>query len=223
MSYNWLTERDKEVYEYLCNNTRYVSTSQLAELFFRERMKDKKPISDPKKICRRRMSEIEKNLPGVQSFFRQANTDKIYTILPPKENIAAISRIEHSLRLNDLYIQIRKYAKEHGDKIYDFKIEPQIKGDIIPDILLIYQKGNKGRIFFIEYDRNTEAINKIKKKLERYDAYMMKQLYLSEDWQPSENGIKPSVVFICDNTARAERIRKLGATAYNDVTEILKY
>lgn len=52
MNYNWLTPRDQAVYDYLKHNAKYVTTSQLAEIFF---MKNEKgDIKNPRLICRRR-------------------------------------------------------------------------------------------------------------------------------------------------------------------------
>lgn len=220
MSYKWLTARDKDIYSYLLNNAKYASTSQLTELFFKTNDKGKN-IKNCKQICRRRLNALEENITEITSFYRQANSDKIYTVLPPKEHAAPLSRIEHSLSLNDLYIQIRAYAKRHGHTIHTFMIEPQIKDNIIPDILMIYVINKKARIFFIEYDTGSENMNRIKKKLDRYATYMMRQHYLSEDWQPAS--IKPEVAFITSNPKRMQSIQKLGTAAHTDVLQLLSW
>jgi hypothetical protein len=216
-----MTERDRRVYEYLKNNAKYVTTSQIAELFF-TRNSNGKAIKSSKLICRRRMATMERYLPDVQSFYRQANTDKIYTTTALKvENIVALSQIEHSLKLNDLYIQIREYADKNNHKIHTFRVEPTLKDGLIPDILLIYVKDKKARIFFIEYDRSTETLTRIKKKIERYELYMSKQLYLQEDWQPGT--IKPEVVFICEDQHRTTALQKRGIKACANIQSLLTY
>jgi hypothetical protein len=222
MNYNWLTARDREVYEYLLTKTKYATTSQLTELFFKTNNKGKS-IKNSKQICRRRMATLEKNITEIQSFYRQANTDKVYTILPPKEHIAPLSKIEHSLSLNDLYITIRKHAVKHGHTIHDFRVETPIKDGIVPDIILIYIINKRARIFFVEYDRNTEPLTRIRKKIDKYESYMGRQLYAGEDWQFTETIIKPQVVFITGSQARANKIQKLGVAAYTDITQILSY
>jgi hypothetical protein len=222
MNYNWLTPRDREVYEYLSKNTKYVSTSQLTELFFKVNSKGQ-ILRNGKQICRRRMAALEKNITEIQSFYRQANADKVYTILPPKEHIAPLSKIEHSLSLNELYIQIRKHAAKHGHTIHDFKVETTIKDGIVPDVILTYIINKRARIFFLEYDRSTEPLTRIKKKLERYESYMTRQLYQNEDWQTFDTVVRPQVVFVTESTSRAAKIQKLGAAAYTDVTQILMF
>jgi hypothetical protein len=215
-SFNWLTPRDKAVYDYLRNNTKYASTSQLTELFFKQNTHG--DIKNAKLICRRRLAALERNIPEIQSFFMQSNADKIYTIIPPKEYISALSKIEHSLKLNEIYIQVRDYAQQHGHTIYGFKIEPQLKDGIIPDVLLIYVINNRAKIYLIEYDTGSESLNKVRKKIDNYSTYFSRQHYLYEDWQPGQ--IKPEFVFVTTQ-ARAAKIQKMGVAAYSGAVQML--
>jgi hypothetical protein len=219
MKFNWLTERDHAVYEYLQNNAKYVTTSQLTELFFRKN--EKGEIKQAKLICRRRMKILEQNIPGVVSLFRQASSDKIYTISNGKEHISDLARIEHSIRLNDFFIELKRHSEEKNHQIYAFKVECKLKENIIPDILLIYIKNKMARIFFIEYDRGTEPLTRIKRKIDKYEVYFMKRLFLSEDWQPA--AIKPDLYFLCDKQSRADNIKALGVPAETSILNIVNF
>lgn len=218
-SYSWLTPRDEKVYDYLKNHAKFVSTSQLTELFFKEN--ENGIIKNSKIICRRRLAAIEKNIEEVKSFYRQRNTDKIYTITAKSDNIIPTSQIEHSLKLNDLYIQIKKYAKQNSHTIHNFIIEQSLSDKTIPDIILIYSINKRARIFLIEYDTGTETLTRIRKKIERYNLYFDRQLYLNENWQPTN--IRPQLCFISCSEARIKRILGMGVMAYDNITKLLNY
>lgn len=213
-----LTERDKRVWEYI-TKTRYVTTSQLAKLFFwyDEKGNRNKYAAD---ICRRRLKYMEENLP-ITSFYRGARDEKIYCIQKPaKEIMLTPGALDHSITLNDVMIKIKQHADRHKHTIFDFRIEPVLLNKLIPDILLIYVIHNKAKIFFIEYDRGTMTLNRIRKKLLQYKEYFDKKLYLDEDWQPDR--IRPSIVYLCESENRARHIKELGnIEVVTDITKIL--
>jgi len=219
INFRWLTERDKRVLEFL-NHAKYVSTSQISELFFKYR-DDGTENKNPEVICRRRMKTLEDNS-MVKSFYRQAGSDKIYTVQDVKvERIVTINQIKHSLELNDLYIKIKRYAGMTGHTIHDFYIERTLENGLIPDIILIYVIKGKAKILFLEYDRGTETLTRIKKKLENYKTYLDKQLYLDEDFQVSN--IRPEIWFICESERRSKNIGNLGARCTTKIESMLDW
>ncbi|MCM8900636.1 replication-relaxation family protein [Caldicoprobacter algeriensis] len=213
-----LTERDKKVWEYIAK-TRYVTTSQLAQLFFwyDENGKRNKYALD---ICRRRLKYMEENLP-ITSFYRGARSEKVYCLKKPgKEVMLTPGALDHSIELNDIMIKIKHHADRNKHNIVDFRIEPVLLNKVMPDILLIYEINKRIKIFFIEYDKGTMTLNRIRKKLLQYKEYFAKKLYLEEDWQPGD--IKPSIVYLCESEARAQNIRQLGSVdVVTDITKIL--
>jgi len=220
IDFNWLTERDKKVLEFL-SHAKYVSTSQITQLFFEENYHDGSKNKYADIICRRRMKVIADN--GlVKSFYRQANKDKIYTMQDVKlERIVTINQIQHSLELNDLFIEIHRHAKKNNHTIYDFYIEKPIQNKIIPDMILVYEIRHKAKIFFIEYDRGTETITRIRKKRKDYKTYFDKQYYLNEDWQVSN--IKPDLWYITKSEKRAKNIERLGINATTNIKNVLNF
>lgn len=219
INFRWLTERDKRVLDFLCR-ARYVSTSQLTELFFRYR-DDGTENKNPDVVCRRRMKVLEDNN-MVKSFYRQAGSDKIYTVHDVKvERIVTLNQIKHSLEINDLFIQIKRYAGYKGHTIHDFYIERPLLNGIIPDIILVYVIKGRAKILFIEYDRGTETLTRIRKKVENYKAYLDKQLYLDEDFQVSK--IRPEIWFVCESERRAKNIELLGVKCTTCIEKMLDW
>lgn len=213
-----LTNRDRQVWEYI-GKTRYVTTSQLAKLFFwyDEQGNRNKYAED---ICRRRMKYMEENLP-ITSFYRGARDEKVFCVQKPgKEIMLTPSAMDHSIELNDIFLKIKRHAERHKHTIFDVRIEPALLNRLMPDILLIYVIREKARIFFIEYDKGTMTLNRLKKKLIQYKEYFEKQLYLDEEWQPDR--IRPNIVYLCESEARARHIKELGnVDVVTDITKVL--
>jgi hypothetical protein len=73
-----------------------------------------------------------------------------------------------------------------------------------PDIFFIVTNAsNKGKVFYAELDRGTEAPKKFAKKVPSYEAFYHSELF-KEDW--NNQNIRPDILVLCDNINRIQRL-----------------
>lgn len=230
----WITERDKEVLKFIYFH-RFVSTNQLAELFFKYK-KNGELQKYPRGITRRRLLRYREE--GLIKSFYTSNTDMIHTIdekgvmvvasilgtnfnslyFNPKSDLIGIGLANHSLLLNDLYIDLLRACVATGGKIIEYKVEAlnrvnykykNKKRYFQPDAYMLYAPNKNKRIaypYFIELDLDTESPKKYSEKIEQYENY-----YDSRDYQSQYNSF-PKIVTVTITKARAERLKNYAKT-----------
>lgn len=230
----WITERDKEVLKFIYFH-RFVSTNQLAELYFK--YKDNGELQKyPKGITRRRLARYREE--GLIKSFYTSNTDMIHTIdekgvmvvasilgtnfnslyFNPREDLISIGIANHSLTLNDLYIKLLNHAKAKKGKIVEYKVESlnrvyyEHHGKQVffqPDAYMLYAPDKNKRIaypYFIELDLDTESPKRYSEKVELYEGY-----YDSRDYQSQYNSF-PKIVTVTTTKARRDRLKNYAKT-----------
>lgn len=230
----WLQPRDKEVLKFIYFH-RFSSTSQITEIFFKYQ-ENGELQKYPKCIARRRLAKYRDE--GLIKSFYTANTDMIHSInekgvmlvasilnttfsklyYNPREDLISIGIANHSLLLNDLYIDLLNHSNRLGGKIIDYKVEVLSRIDykykeknytLQPDVFMLYQPDIEKPTaypYFIELDLNTEAPKAYKEKVEKYERY-----YDSKDYQ-SQYSTFPKIVTITTNEARLKRLKNYAKT-----------
>lgn len=226
----WLRERDKKVIKFIYFH-RFVSTSQIADIFFKYTEKGT-IMKYPKNVARRRLQKYREE--GLIKSFYTSNTDMIHTIdekgvmlvasilgttfnklyFNPKEDLLSIGLANHSLLLNDIYITLMNAADKKGGKILEYKVEvlnrttftyKNRKYTFQPDAYMLYQPDIRKKLaypYFIELDLETESPKKYKEKVINYENY-----YDSRDYQSQYNTF-PKIITITNTKARADRLKK---------------
>lgn len=247
----WLQGRDEDVLKFIYYH-RFVSTSQIAEIFFK--YKDDGDLQKyPKGLARRRLLKYRNE--GLIKSFYTSNKDMIHSIdekgvyivasilnttfnklyFNPKEDLISIGLANHSLLLNDLYIKFLDHARATGGDIIEYKVESlnrisykyKNKNYIFqPDAYMLYKpKKEKGIAYpyFIELDLDTEAPKKYAEKIEQYERY-----YDSRDYQ-MQYSLFPKIVTITTTKARCERLKNFCKTKldwkyeiFSEATKVLR-
>jgi hypothetical protein len=130
-----------------------------------------------------------------------------------RENILQMGLMEHSLEINDFYINLSNYCRDHNYTIKTFQVERHNRRTFTynnqsytfqPDIFfVIVNSANRGKVFYVELDRGTEAPKKFAKKISAYEAFYRAEVFL-EDW--NNQNIRPDIIVLCDNKNRIQRL-----------------
>jgi hypothetical protein len=219
-----LTSRDKDMLILLYYN-RFMHVGQISELFYKG--EGNKRYED---IARRRLRKMIKN--GlVKEYVPYARKRKVYALddkgvalvcswistkyesYAKRENILNMGLMEHSLEINDFYIKLSEYCKEHNYAIKTFQVERHNRRTFTynkqsytfqPDIFFIITNASgRGKVFYAELDRGTEAPKKFAKKVVAYEAFYHSELF-KEDW--NNQNIMPDIIVLCDNKNRIQRL-----------------
>lgn len=224
-----LTETDKKVLTLLYYN-RFLSSKQIQRIFYNTQKQGNL-------IARRRMNKMlgdnKAKYKLINEYIPFENNMKVYSLndigtayitgflnIPntyKKETWQDVGRIEHALDINDFYINLLEYGKgsintflveRHNRRQFNFNSKQYI---IIPDVFFVYTEPNKkGKAYFVEVDRNTEAPKKFAMKIPVYEAYYQIEI-LKEDWQP-EQKVKPVIIILCDTEERIKRLKAVCKT-----------
>jgi hypothetical protein len=225
-----LTKRDIEVLKLLYYN-RFLHGGQIAELFYKYKNDEVNLRRDV--IARRRLWKMIKNK-LVKEYVPYANKKKIYALddagvelvcsivgtkyenYAKRENILNMGLMEHSLEINDFYINLSNYCRDHNYTIKTFQVERHNRRTFThnkqsytfqPDIFFIITNATgKGKVYYAELDRNTEAPKKFAKKVINYEAFYHQELQ-KEDW--NNQNIRPDIIVLCDNKNRLERLQEV--------------
>jgi hypothetical protein len=226
-----LMPRDKDMLKFLYYN-RFAQADQLAELFYKfdDKGQENKLKED---IARRRLRAMIKD--GIiQEYLPYAKLKKIYALTDngvilvcswvgakyenyaKRENIFNAGLMEHSLEINDFYINLLNYCRDHNYTIKTFQVERHNRRTFTnnkqsytfqPDIFFIITNASgRGKVFYAELDRNTEAPKKFAKKIQNYEAFYRSELF-KEDW--NNQNIRPDIIVICDNINRIQRLTEV--------------
>jgi hypothetical protein len=223
-----LMPRDKNMLKFLYYN-RFAHADHIAELFYKydDEGRENKLKED---ISRRRLRAMIKD--GiVQEYLPYAKLKKIYALTDngvmlvcswvgakyenyaKRENIFNAGLMEHSLEINDFYINLSNYCRDHNYTIKTFQVERHNRRTFTcnkqsytfqPDIFFIITNATgRGKVFYAELDRGTEAPKKFAKKISAYEAFYNSEL-TKEDW--NNQNIRPDIIVLCDNKNRIERL-----------------
>jgi hypothetical protein len=223
-----LMPRDKNMLKFLYYN-RFAKAEQLAELFYKY---DDNGRENKLKIdiaWRRLRSMINDGI--IQEYLPYAKQKKIYALADngvmlvcswvgakyenyaKRENIFNAGLMEHSLEINDFYINLSNYCRDHNYTIKTFQVERHNRRTFThnkqsytfqPDIFFIITNASgKGKVYYAELDRNTEAPKKFAKKVPAYEAFYHQELF-KEDW--NNQNIRPDIITLCDNENRIQRL-----------------
>jgi hypothetical protein len=226
-----LMPRDKDMLKFLYYN-RFAHIEHIAELFYKydDKGKENKLKED---IARRRLRAMISD--GIiQEYLPYAKLKKIYALADngvmlvcswisakyenyaKRENIFNAGLMEHSLEINDFYINLLNYCRDHNYIIKTFQVERHNRRTFThnkqsytfqPDIFfIITNASNKGKVYYAELDRNTEAPKKFAKKVPSYEAFYHQELF-KEDW--NNQNIQPTIIVLCDNKNRLERLAEV--------------
>lgn len=227
-----LRKRDKEMLITLYNN-RFMSTDQIAELFYKydEEGNENKLRLD---IARRRLRKMkDKDNLLVLEYVPYANECKVYALaekgvimvcswlnrkyesFTSKNDMLQIGLVEHSLEINDIYIKLLKLCEKYNYEMLTFLVERHNRRTVKtnghsatfqPDVFMIlrHKVTKKGKAYYIELDRGTEAPKKFAQKVISYEAFYRADV-LQEDW--NNQNIRPDILVLVDNINRAERLQ----------------
>jgi hypothetical protein len=222
-----LTPRDKEMLTLLYYN-RFMHVGQIGELFYKGEAN-----THYEDIARRRLRKmIQNNL--IKEYVPYARQRKVYALddngvalvcswinakyesYAKRENILNMGLMEHSLEINDFYINLLNYCRDHNYTIKTFQVERHNRRTFThnkqsytfqPDIFFIITNATgRGKVYYAELDRNTEAPKKFAKKVPAYEAFYHQELF-KEDW--NNQNIRPDIIVLCDNKGRIERLQEV--------------
>jgi hypothetical protein len=223
-----MTKRDKEFLITLYNN-RFMSTEQIAELFYK--YDEEGNINKNKEeIARRRLRKMkDKDNLLILEYVPYANESKVYTLAEKgtimvcswlnkkfenftnKNDMLQIGLVEHSLEINEIYIKLLQLCRKHQYEIITFLVERHNRrtmGKLTfqPDIFMIlrHKVTKKGRPYYIELDRNTEAPKKFAQKTTAYETFYHSDVF-KEDW--NNQNLRPDILVLTDNKNRSERLQ----------------
>lgn len=219
-----LTPRDKEMLTLLYYN-RFMHVGQIGELFYKG-----EGNTHYEDIARRRLRKMIQNK-LIKEYVPYARQRKIYALddngvalvcswigakyenYAKRENILNTGLMEHSLEINDFYINLSKYCCDHNYIIKTFQVERHNRRAFTynkqsytfqPDIFFIVTNASgRGKVFYCELDRGTEAPKKFAKKVPAYEAFFYSELF-KEDW--NNQNIRPDIITLCDNENRIQRL-----------------
>jgi hypothetical protein len=223
-----LMPRDKDMLKFLYYN-RFAQADQLAELFYKYNDKGQENKLKLDITWRRLRAIITDGI--IQEYLPYAKLNKIYALTDngvilvcswvgakyenyaKRENIFNAGLMEHSLEINDFYIKLSEYCLNHNYTIKTFQVERHNRRSFThnkqsytfqPDIFFIVTNAsNKGKVFYAELDRGTEAPKKFAKKVPSYEAFYHSELF-KEDW--NNQNIRPDILVLCDNINRIQRL-----------------
>jgi hypothetical protein len=223
-----LMPRDKDMLKFLYYN-RFAQADQLAELFYKYNDKGQENKLKLDITWRRLRAIITDGI--IQEYLPYAKLNKIYALTDngvilvcswvgakyenyaKRENIFNAGLMEHSLEINDFYIKLSEYCLNHNYTIKTFQVERHNRRSFThnkqsytfqPDIFFIVTNAsNKGKVFYAELDRGTEAPKKFAKKVPSYEAFYHSELF-KEDW--NNQNIRPDIIVLCDNKNRIQRL-----------------
>jgi hypothetical protein len=223
-----LMPRDKDMLKFLYYN-RFAQADQLAELFYKYNDKGQENKLKLDITWRRLRAMITDGI--IQEYLPYAKLNKIYALTDngvilvcswvgakyenyaKRENIFNAGLMEHSLEINDFYIKLSEYCLNHNYTIKTFQVERHNRRSFThnkqsytfqPDIFFIVTNAsNKGKVFYAELDRGTEAPKKFAKKVPSYEAFYHSELF-KEDW--NNQNIRPDIIVLCDNENRIQRL-----------------
>lgn len=227
-----LMRRDKEFLITLYNN-RFMSTEQIAKLFYKYDEEGKENIKY-KDIALRRLRKMKaKDNQLILEYIPYANESKVYTLAEKgvimvcswlnrkyesytsKNDMLQIGLVEHSLEINDIYINLLDLCRKYNYEMLTFLVEKHNRRTVKhngmnmtfqPDMFMILKNKltNKGRPYYIELDRNTEAPKKFSQKIIPYETFYQSEVF-KEDW--NNQNIRPDILVLVDNESRAERLQ----------------
>jgi hypothetical protein len=223
-----LMPRDKDMLKFLYYN-RFAQADQLAELFYKYNDKGQENKLKLDITWRRLRAIITDGI--IQEYIPYAKLKKIYALTDngvmlvcswvgakyenyaKRENIFNAGLMEHSLEINSFYIKLSEYCRDHNYTIKTFQVERHNRRSFThnkqsytfqPDIFFIVTNAsNKGKVFYAELDRGTEAPKKFAKKVPSYEAFYHSELF-KEDW--NNQNIRPDIIVLCDNKNRIQRL-----------------
>jgi hypothetical protein len=210
-----------------------MNTEQIAELFYKynEDGEENKLYAD---IARRRLRKMKakENL-LILEYIPYANESKVYTLAEKgsimvcswlnkkyesfinKNDMLQIGLVEHSLEINDIYIRLLALCQKYNYEMLTFLVERHNRRTVKhngfnltfqPDMFMIlrHKETKKGKAYYIELDRNTEAPKKFAQKVTAYEAFYRADI-LKEDW--NNQNIRPDILVLTDNKNRSERLQ----------------
>lgn len=224
-----MTPRDKNAMILLYNN-RYLTSLQLSDIIYKR--KDDGTINKEKdRITRRCMQRLAKQN-YVKIWQPYARQHKIYCLddlgvalvcswlnvkyenYAKKENVVNLGYIEHALAINDFYIELLEYCKSNRKNVKNFTVERhnrrtfeygKEKITFQPDAFFtITDNLDRGKAYYLELDRGTEAPKKFADKVKSYEAFYRQEVF-NESWNVSK--VHPSILVLCENKNRAERLQ----------------
>lgn len=224
-----MTKRDKNAMILLYSN-RYLTSVQLSEIIYK--YNDKGGINkDKEPITRRSMQRLIK-LKYIKEWQPYARQHKIYCLddlgvalvcswlnvpyenYAKKENVLNLGYIEHTLAINDFYIQLIEYCAANKKHVKSFTVERhnrrtfecgKDKITFQPDaFFIITDYADRGKAYYLELDRGTEAPKKFADKVKSYEAFYKSEVF-NEPWNVSK--VHPIILVLVNNKNRAERLQ----------------
>lgn len=92
---------------------------------------------------------------------------------------------EHQITINQIECYLKELSNEIGIVMKLFQVEKKMEYNdtrIIPDILCLIISKNRGFLFFIEVDMNTENTKILKDKIDNYVNYYSSKVWVGEKW-----------------------------------------
>lgn len=132
-------------------------------------------------------------------------------------NDVRLPYLDHMILINDFYVWLLKWAREHGHTIDTFLVENHVRHEFKykrkkikfnPDAYGRYYTGDEGFHFFFEMDNGTMTLQTFKKKLERYEAF-----FASEEYKKYYGDSFPLILVVAPDEERAISLRN---TIYAD-------
>lgn len=128
-------------------------------------------------------------------------------------NISDPDRMTHTLDITSIRVVFEKKCKDKSVVLEKFYGEKRVglrkvseEKSINPDgefsLIVSDMKGKYLKKYFIEYDRGTEDLLKIKEKILKYNLY-----YDSEDCKDRYDIFPPELIFICNGEVSEKRVR----------------
>jgi hypothetical protein len=218
-----------------------MSTDQIARIFYKYNEAGEEN-NCYEEIARRRLRKMkDKENQLILEYVPYANESKVYALAEKgvimvcswlnkkyesftgKSDILQIGLIEHALEINDIYIKLLDLCSKYNYEILTFLVEKHNRRTIKhngqnmtfqPDIFTIIKNKatNRGKPYYIELDRNTEAPKKFAQKVIPYEAFYRSDI-LKEDWN-SQN-IKPDILVLTDSESRSERLQSMTKSVLN--------
>jgi hypothetical protein len=210
-----------------------MNTDQIAELFYKydEEGKENKLYRD---IALRRLRKMKaKENVLILEYIPYARESKVYTLaekgsimvcswlnkkyesFTSKNDMLQIGLVEHSLEINDIYIRLLALCQKYNYEMLTFLVERHNRRTVKhngmnmtfqPDMFMIIKNRStqKGKAYYVELDRNTEAPKKFAQKVIAYESFYHADVF-KEDW--NNQNIRPDILVLTDNKNRSERLQ----------------
>ncbi len=121
----------------------------------------------------------------------------------------SFAQIDRFLCIADVYVQLNENSKDTLSFIAKANLSRESK-IITPDAYLTYTESTRIKTYFLELDRETQSMNPMEKKLERYSQY-----FYSKQWKRITPDHFPAVCIICFTQERKRNLMNLAEDLFN--------